>query len=109
MVGYDKHLRSAAWRRVRLREIAAADYRCRLCAREGAPDEPLEAHHRTYENFGCERDGDLTALCHECHFGVTGMIRARRYASQPASYSDIGRSVADGVPLFDPSDKELSS
>jgi hypothetical protein len=108
MLSYDKHLRSAAWRQARQREIAAAGNRCRLCDREGAPDAPLEAHHRTYANFGRECDGDLTALCRDCHFGVTGMIRARRYASQPASHSDIERSVAEDLPLFDPTDQGKS-
>jgi hypothetical protein len=107
MDGYDKHFRSAAWRRVREREIEAAGYRCRLCARESTPDNPLEGHHRTYENFGCERDGDVTALCRECHVVVTNMIRGRRYASQPATFFDIVLSVAESMPLFDPTDKEF--
>ena len=103
MVDYEKHLRSAAWRQIRQRAIAAAGHRCVLCA----ATEQLEAHHRTYDNLGDERDGDLTVLCHECHEVVTNMLRARRYAAKPVSYADIVRSIAATAPLFDPTDGEV--
>ncbi|MFK4384669.1 HNH endonuclease [Bradyrhizobium sp. USDA 223] len=103
MVNYEKHLRSAAWRESRRRALAAAHHRCLLCS----ATEELEAHHRTYENLGDEREGDLTVLCRECHEVVTSMMRARRYAARPASYADIVRSIAASAPLFDPTDGEV--
>jgi 5-methylcytosine-specific restriction endonuclease McrA len=103
MVDYEKHLHSAAWRAIRQRALAAADHRCLLCA----VTEELEAHHRTYDNLGDERDGDLTVLCRECHEVVTSMLRARKYAAKPASYADIVRSISEAAPLFDPTDGEV--
>jgi 5-methylcytosine-specific restriction endonuclease McrA len=103
MVDYEKHLRSAAWRQIRRRAIAAAGHRCGLCP----ATEQLEAHHRTYDNLGDERDGDLTVLCRECHEVVTSMLRARRYADKPASYADIVRSISEAAPLFDPTDGDV--
>jgi 5-methylcytosine-specific restriction endonuclease McrA len=102
-VNYVKYLSSTAWRGnpVRLREFAAAGFQCRLCPNSTANGHVLEAHHRTYVRFGCEIDGDLTALCHECHKGVTSMLRARRYAelspTEPQDYDKFETS-----PLFDP-------
>ena len=103
MVDYQKHLRSAAWREIRRRALAAAGHRCLLCP----ATEELEAHHRTYENLGEEREGDLTVLCRECHEVVTSMLRARKYANKPASYANIVRSIAETAPLFDPTDGEV--
>ena len=103
MVDYEKHLHSAAWREIRQRALEAAGHCCQLCP----ATEDLEAHHRTYENLGDERDGDLTVLCRECHEVVTSMLRARRYANKPASYADIVRSIAEATPLFDPTDGEV--
>lgn len=61
----------------------------------------LEAHHWTYERFGSEIDGDLTALCRTCHHGVTSMLRARRYAALgPPKVKDSCKPPSGE--LFDP-------
>ncbi|MDF0498261.1 hypothetical protein [Bradyrhizobium yuanmingense] len=104
MMNYVKYLTSAAWRNnpVRLREFSAAGFQCRLCPNSTETGHVLEAHHRTYVRFGCEIDGDLTALCHECHKCVTSMLRARRYAAlSSAELQDF--SKFETLPLFDPS------
>jgi hypothetical protein len=100
---YVKYISSTSWRDnpVRLRELEAARFQCRLCPNSAANGHQIEVHHRTYERFGCEVDGDLTALCSECHLGVTSMLRARRYrASSPI---EPGESASvNPEPLFDP-------
>jgi 5-methylcytosine-specific restriction endonuclease McrA len=103
-MNYLKYISSAAWRSnpVRLREFEAAGFQCRLCSNSVAQGHALEAHHRTYERLGREIDGDLTALCKECHLGVTSMLRARRYASSPPETSDVVPAIPDPQPLFDP-------
>jgi len=80
---YRDYIASAGWRRhpSRLAEIEASGHRCRICDR-GAPDVRLEVHHRRYQNLGCERVGDLTCLCADCHRLVTTELRRRRYAGQ---------------------------
>ncbi|MFK4726066.1 putative HNH restriction endonuclease [Bradyrhizobium niftali] len=80
---YVAYITSAAWRNnpARLRELAAANFACRLCPSAAATGARIEVHHRTYERLGDEIDGDLVALCSECHLGVTSMLRARRYAT----------------------------
>jgi hypothetical protein len=64
-VTYLEYIGSAKWRSslARLGELDAAGYRCRTCFEPGTAEAPLEVHHRTYERFGCELIGDLTALC----------------------------------------------
>ena len=102
---YRKYMSSDAWRfnQARLREFEAARYQCRLCPNTRDQGYALEAHHRTYKRLGRELDGDLTALCRECHQGVTSMLRARRYASSaPPTSSDCTPAIADPPPLFDP-------
>lgn len=80
---YPTYIASAAWRSnpARLREFEQAKFQCRLCPNAAADGYSLEAHHRTYARLGHEIEGDLTALCRECHRGVTSMLRARRYAT----------------------------
>lgn len=101
---YASYISSAMWRNnpARLRELATAGMQCRLCPNSQANGHIIEAHHRTYIRIGCEIDGDLTALCRECHKGVTSMLRARRYAelSPPAARDCVG---PDTPALFDPS------
>jgi len=104
---YDEYVGSAAWltNPVRLREFEAARFQCRLCPAGVATGSTLEAHHRTYERFGCEADGDLTALCRECHREVTSFQRAHRYALMKPLRADI-RRLTVCVPLFDPTRTE---
>ena len=81
MVDYERHLRSAAWREIRRRALAAADYRCLLCPATaeleafigGEPHTPLDNAVRTsLAALGClcertpSRDGrrDPSTLRH---------------------------------------------
>lgn len=97
---YAEYIRSYAWRSnpARLAELAAAQYRCRLCY----ADDGLTVHHRTYARLGHEATADLTALCTQCHAVVTDMLRRRRYAMQPARYADTARAIECVGPLHDP-------
>ncbi|MDI4237769.1 hypothetical protein OZ411_33695 [Bradyrhizobium sp. Arg237L] len=103
-MNYREYLSSPAWRfnAARLRELEAAGFQCRLCPNSTATGHVIECHHRTYARLGREIDGDLTALCRECHGVVTSMLRARRYASAPIATSDYVPAIADPPPLFDP-------
>lgn len=101
---YAKYIRSSSWRQnlVRLRELEASGFQCRLCPNSSTSGHVLEAHHRTYSRIGCEEDGDLTALCRDCHKGVTSMLRGRRYAKlSPPEAQDYLKP--ESAPLFDPS------
>jgi hypothetical protein len=105
IMNYFRYMTSAAWRNnpARLRELQAANFQCRLCPNSMAGGIRIEVHHRTYERLGCEIDGDLTALCCECHRGVTSMLRARAYAraSLPEVKDACGQTAK---PLFDEGD-----
>jgi hypothetical protein len=39
--------------------------------------------------MGAESLGDLVALCHECHDGVTSISRARRYRRRRPRRADV--------------------
>lgn len=105
---YDEYIGSAAWRTnpVRLREFESARFECRLCPAAASDGVTLEAHHRTYVRFGREAEGDLTALCRECHREVTSFQRAGRYALIAPLRADV-RRLTVCVPLFDPTRGEL--
>jgi hypothetical protein len=100
---YTEYMQSNAWRTnpARLREFEAARFACRLCPAQAADGATLESHHRTYDRFGCETDGDLTSLCSDCHRGVTSFLRARRYMLLQPLRADV-TTVRVDVPLFDP-------
>lgn len=82
---YHAYIASRDWinNPVRLAELQAARYRCRLCNR-APPTVRLEVHHRTYKNLGFEQAEDLTTLCATCHGVVTDMLRDRRRLPAPA-------------------------
>jgi 5-methylcytosine-specific restriction endonuclease McrA len=88
---YRHYIASDKWRNspARLAELAASKNRCRLCPQKGDAASPLEVHHATYENMGNEALGDLIALCHACHVGVTSMLRGRRYQRSRPRRADV--------------------
>lgn len=62
-VDYRTYIASPEWKAKADAAKERAGYRCRVCNRGGR----LDAHHRTYERLGHERDEDITVLCHNCH------------------------------------------
>jgi 5-methylcytosine-specific restriction endonuclease McrA len=63
-VEYLEYLASLEWQGVRARIFATRPARCERCGTFGCR---LDLHHKTYRNFGHERDEDLEVLCRECH------------------------------------------
>jgi len=60
---YEQYISSKAWQIKRKEALNKAEDRCQVCN----SDDKLEVHHRRYDNFGHEKEGDLIVLCHECH------------------------------------------
>ena|SRR5258708_1227515 len=89
-MNYQNYIASHRWRTnpARLRELETACGKCRLCASQ---DAPLEAHHRSYSNLGSECDGDLVALCGECHREVTSFLRRRKHLGRTPRRADVRR------------------
>jgi hypothetical protein len=106
---YTDYIQSNAWRTnpARLREFEAARFECRLCPATAADGATLESHHRVYDRFGCEIDGDLTSLCSACHREVTSFLRARRYALTTPLRADV-KAVRVHSPLIDPTRVEMA-
>jgi hypothetical protein len=105
---YQNYIASHRWRNnpARLREFEVAAGKCRLCALVGSASIPLEAHHRSYENLGCERDGDLVALCGECHREVTSFLRRRKHRSRTPLRANVRRMRDLRTTLQDPTREE---
>jgi predicted HNH restriction endonuclease len=102
---YAEYISSSSWRQsaARLAELEASGFRCRLCDGPAEEGRSLEVHHRTYARLFGELVRDLTALCAECHLGVTDMLRRRRYATLTPTPSDVIPSICRPLALFDPS------
>lgn len=63
--GYKAYMRSPQWQEVRKRYWRSGlPKECFCCHAKGVP---LDLHHKTYKNLGCERLMDLTLLCRPCH------------------------------------------
>lgn len=105
---YISYISSHRWRTnaARLREFAVAGGKCRLCAAIGSSQTSLEAHHRSYENLGAEQDGDLVALCGECHREVTSFLRRRKHVARLPRRADVRRMRDARTELRDPTLKE---
>ena len=65
-INYKVYITSDEWIDRATKAKEDAGWRCQLCNRH--KDEiTLHAHHRTYENLGNEKPGDITVLCADCH------------------------------------------
>lgn len=102
-INYVKYISSAAWRHhpARVAELKASGMRCRICNASGSEVE-LQVHHRTYERLGAELPEDLTALCVDCHLGVTSMLRERNYVWRVPKRADIIRPLINPGHIPDP-------
>jgi 5-methylcytosine-specific restriction endonuclease McrA len=60
---YDRYIASNPWKIKSSEAKIKAGNKCQLCNSDGE----LHTHHRTYENLGGEKDGDLIVLCQNCH------------------------------------------
>lgn len=60
---YAEYLQTPHWAARREATLKAAGGRCHVCNSSDNPN----VHHRTYERFGDEADGDLLVLCQPCH------------------------------------------
>ena len=68
--GYNRYMLSKAWRRRRARAIKRADSRCEFVSKDGKRcwvHSRLMVHHKTYQNFGHEKQADLQVLCEDHH------------------------------------------
>lgn len=63
VIPYGRYLKTDHWKAVAAAAKRRAGYRCSLCNASGQ----LDAHHRTYENLGNEKVGDVICLCRKCH------------------------------------------
>lgn len=70
---YRKYLQSPEWKRRRQKAIDAANYTCQRCGQGQEEHNPLEVHHRSYENFGNETEKDLIVVCKNCHQWIESM------------------------------------
>lgn len=62
-MAYEDYLQTPEWKAKAAKAKERYDGRCALDATHAAVD----AHHRTYERRGRERDEDLIPLCRDCH------------------------------------------
>jgi hypothetical protein len=60
---YEEYLESDEWQQLRGIALERAGRRCQVCNASGVI---LDAHHRTYENLGCENIDDVIILCRDC-------------------------------------------
>lgn len=63
---YSVYLQSQEWKDKSKLAKQKAGWRCQLCNKPG-DDTTLHSHHRTYENIGNEKQGDIIVLCQNCH------------------------------------------
>ncbi len=95
---YSAYLSSNRWQAIRTRLIAIRGSCCAIC---DARDERINVHHRTYERFGDELDGDLILLCRACHdtihqrenvgVGLEDALNRRIKAALPRDKRDAAR------------------
>jgi len=60
---YQRHIASAAWKRLRSDIIEERGNKCERCGRDGS----LHLHHKTYKSLGNEQPDDVELLCNACH------------------------------------------
>lgn len=66
---YNKYLKTEVWAKRRRAVLDNANNICEVCGVATA----TQAHHVTYQRVGDEIDGDLVALCKDCHKAHHGL------------------------------------
>lgn len=72
-----QYVRSAAWNKRRLAEIAKARNCCAACGEPGGDNASLRVHHISYANLGRELPNDVIVLCPRC-FDVVSTNKEKR-------------------------------
>jgi len=67
-INYKDYLESDDWQDQRKRALHLANHKCQICGGRFI----LQAHHKTYERLGEEKDEDLIILCQQCHKAMHG-------------------------------------
>lgn len=65
-VDYKEYIKSPEWKQKAEVAKEKAGWKCQVCNKDGNRT-TLHAHHRTYNNLGDEKDGDIIVLCAKCH------------------------------------------
>lgn len=65
-IEYYDYIKTEPWKSLSNELKIRAGMRCQLCNKLGNLGN-LHAHHRTYENLGNEKEGDVIILCSDCH------------------------------------------
>jgi hypothetical protein len=79
---YRAYLQSKEWQAIAISCKAFYGFRCAICYVRPSDDNPLQAHHRTYERVpGRELPTDCIAVCKRCHKVCD--VRRRREAKLP--------------------------
>lgn len=76
---YEDYLTSDEWHQRAREAKQRAGWRCAVCNSR----KPVEAHHRTYQRLGCERNSDIVVLCSRCHKLFHGVLEDSRQAMLP--------------------------
>ncbi len=63
----EEYRRTPEWRSRRNQALIRAGNRCEICSTHRTSDNPLDAHHNSYDRFGDELLVDLVVLCRCCH------------------------------------------
>jgi hypothetical protein len=64
---YTWYMQSPQWQARRERTLLLAGHACQRCGQRAT-----DVHHKHYQTLGFERDGDLEALCEDCHRAAHG-------------------------------------
>ena len=99
---HEVYLKSDYWKSLRLKTIAARDFKCEICGSESS----LEIHHISYDHLGNELDSDLMCLCRNCHQIVHDLKEARLELYGNEHYEKMASKVV--AEAIDPIREELT-
>jgi len=91
---YNAYISSNAWR---VRRDAYFQKHLRKCLACGSTDE-IHLHHRSYDNFTKEKDGDLRALCAKCHKKLHRLQKKHGWTLASATDYVINRGLKTFAP-----------
>ena len=69
-INADEYYKSEQWKLLRDLCFQMVGYVCQRCGHPGRQlggFKTLQAHHNTYDRFGCEELEDLECVCVQCH------------------------------------------
>lgn len=95
---YNEYLKSEEWQIKRNLRLEIDGRKCCMCGCTGTMNNPLQVHHFTYHNLGCENIyRDIVTVCTNCHKSIHKLMARKTDPNGRNGWTDKAREYANVI------------